>query len=90
MEEFTEERNCSVFQREGLSKFNKIYEFKYQIRGQNCDMLMTSVSGHLLNVDYEEKYRKWYSCQPLQLFDLPISKICQEKMLPIKVCQCGL
>ena len=39
-------------------------------------MKMTSVSGHLLNYEYEAKYRKWYACSPAQLFDLPVSKIC--------------
>ena len=48
---------------------------------------MTSVSGHLLNYEFEEKYRKWYSCEPGQLFDLPISKACRDESgLKIKVC----
>ena len=52
-----------------------------------CDMKMTSVSGHLLNYEFEEKYRKWYSCEPGQLFDLPISKACRDESgLKIKVC----
>ena len=25
-----------------------------------------------------EKYRKWYSCPPAQLFDLPVTKKCQD------------
>ena len=49
---------------EGFSKYNKIYEFQFEIDRQVCDMKMTSVSGHLLNCDFEDKYRKWYSCQP--------------------------
>lgn len=43
-------------------------------------MKMTSVSGHLLNQDFEDKYRKWYSCPPIQLFDLPIVKACRDEM----------
>jgi DNA topoisomerase-3 len=62
-----------------LSKFNKIYEFEYEIDGQMCDMKMTSVSGHLLNHDFEERYRKWYSCPPAQLFDLPVHKSCRDE-----------
>ena len=42
-------------------------------------MKMTSVSGHLLNHDFDEKYRRWHSCPPAQLFDLPISKSCRDK-----------
>ena len=40
-------------------------------------MCMTSVSGHLLNNDIEEKYHKWYSCAPSQLFELPVLKTCK-------------
>ena len=65
--------------KEGLSLYNKIYQFPYQVRGQACDMYMTSVSGHLMNYDYGDHYRKWYTCQPIQLFDLPITKTCREE-----------
>ena len=42
--------------REGFSKFNKIYEFKCRVQGsRDADMCMTSVSGHMLNFDFEEK-----------------------------------
>ncbi len=47
-------------------------------------MSMTSVSGHLLNFDFEPAYRKWHSCAPAQLFDLPVSKTCRDDMMPIK------
>lgn len=73
--------NGNATRREGFSKFNKIYEFKYQINGQPVDMVMTSVSGHLLGLDFEEKYRKWYSCDPLQLFNLPVYKHCREQSM---------
>ena len=65
--------------KEGFSVYNKIYQFPYQVRGQACDMLMTSVSGHLLNYDFGDRYRKWNSCQPIQLFDLPVTKMCREE-----------
>lgn len=69
-----------------MSKFNKIYEFPYTVNGVQADMVMTSVSGHLLNLEFEEKYRKWWSCSPIQLFDLPVSKECKEQsMINIKV-----
>ena len=50
-------------------------------------MKMTSVSGHLLNYDFEERYRKnWHSCRPSQLFDLPVVKRCNDEFgLKIKV-----
>lgn len=59
---------------EGLSKYNKIYYFQADVPqlGGQCNMTMTSVSGHLMNFDFEETLRSWRSCQPSQLFDAPI------------------
>lgn len=65
--------------KEGFSVFNKIYQFPYQVRGQACDMLMTSVSGHLLNYDFGDTYRKWNSCPAVRLFDLPVTKMCRDE-----------
>lgn len=62
--------------REGLSKFNKIYEFEYNVRGQNATMVMTSVSGHLLTHDFAGQYKNWRGCSPLALFDAPVIKFC--------------
>jgi len=77
--------NGQTQRKEGLSKFNKIYEFKMMLQGQQADMKMTSVSGHLLGLDFEEKYRRWYSCRPQDLFELPLVKSCNDKgMVNIK------
>lgn len=45
--------------REGKSVYNKIYEFEYNLFNQRCTMTMTSVSGHLLNLEFSGAYRKW-------------------------------
>nr|KAF6398760.1 DNA topoisomerase III alpha [Molossus molossus] len=70
--------------REGLSKFNKIYEFDYHLYGQNVTMIMTSVSGHLLAHDFKMQFRKWQSCNPLVLFEAEIEKYCPENFVDIK------
>ncbi|XP_046401854.1 DNA topoisomerase 3-alpha isoform X2 [Ischnura elegans] len=70
--------------REGLSKFNKIYEFDYTLFGQRCTMVMTSVSGHLLNYEFVGLYRKWQGCSPLALFEAPIMKCCPKDYVKIK------
>uniref|UniRef100_A0A8D0UD88 DNA topoisomerase n=1 Tax=Sus scrofa TaxID=9823 RepID=A0A8D0UD88_PIG len=75
---------CSVLQREGLSRFNKIYEFDYHLLGQNVTMIMTSVSGHLLAHDFQMQFRKWQSCNPLVLFEADIEKYCPENFVDIK------
>ncbi|XP_049801714.1 DNA topoisomerase 3-alpha isoform X1 [Schistocerca nitens] len=70
--------------REGLSKYNKIYEFEYTVFGQRSQMIMTSVSGHLLGMDFVSGYRKWSSCSPLLLFEAPIVKFCPKDYEQIK------
>lgn len=76
--------NGRARRREGLSKFNKIYEFDYHLYGQNVTMIMTSVSGHLLAHDFQMQYRKWQSCNPLVLFEAAIEKYCPENFVDIK------
>ncbi|XP_043513149.1 DNA topoisomerase 3-alpha [Frieseomelitta varia] len=70
--------------REGLSKYNKIYEFTSYLWNQNCEMIMTSVSGHLLNYEFTGAYRKWNGCHPLTLFDAPVVKHCPEQNFKIR------
>ncbi|XP_041363021.1 DNA topoisomerase 3-alpha-like isoform X2 [Gigantopelta aegis] len=70
--------------REGLSRFNKLYEFDYHLLNQNAAMTMTSVSGHLLELNFAGHYSKWNSCSPSALFELPVTKYCPEKFLEIK------
>ncbi|THD20861.1 DNA topoisomerase [Fasciola hepatica] len=60
--------------REGLSKYNKIYEFPLVFCGSSVTMVMTSVSGHLLNYDFPQMYRSWHASDPLILFDAPVVK----------------
>lgn len=33
---------------------------------------MTSVLGHLNGLDFEQRYKKWHSCRPGELFDAPV------------------
>ena len=60
--------------REGISRFNKIYEYQYDLFGRRCEMTMTSVSGHLMGMEFPAGYRAWHSCQPLALFTAPVEK----------------
>lgn len=70
--------------REGLSKFNKIYEFNHTFQGSPSTMIMTSVSGHLLGYEFEGSYRSWTSCSPLELFHIPVVKECPNDFINIK------
>ncbi|CAG9863370.1 unnamed protein product [Phyllotreta striolata] len=70
--------------REGLSPYNKIYEFNANVLNEDVRMVMTSVSGHLLNYEFRGNYKSWQSCNPLSLFDAPIDKHCPENYVKVK------
>ena len=48
-------------------------------------MIMTSVSGHLLNYEFDALHRNWKNCNPSELFTAPVTKQCNPDMLNIKV-----
>lgn len=64
----------SVSRREGYSVYNKVFDFHCHVPSLRfpCDMIMTSVSGHLLNYDFTSAHAKWHSCDPKVLFNAPI------------------
>ncbi|XP_017272283.1 DNA topoisomerase 3-alpha [Kryptolebias marmoratus] len=70
--------------REGMSKFNKIYEYEYHLFGQTVTVITTSVSGHLLALEFKAPFKKWHSCNPVLLFDTEVEKYCPDNMIQIK------
>ncbi|XP_043945526.1 DNA topoisomerase 3-alpha isoform X2 [Protopterus annectens] len=76
--------NGRMRKREGLSKFNKIYEYEYHLLGQNVTVVMTSVSGHLLALEFKAPFQKWHSCNPVTLFDAEVEKYCPDNFVNIK------
>ncbi|OQR66723.1 DNA topoisomerase 3-alpha-like [Tropilaelaps mercedesae] len=66
--------------REGLSVYNKIYEFTGRFRNvQNAEMKMTSASGHILNFAFPDNYKHWNSVDPVVLFDAPVVQRCESE-----------
>lgn len=47
-------------------------------------MIMTSVSGHLLSLEFPIQYKNWKSIQPVELFSAPVYKNCSADYEPIK------
>lgn len=47
-------------------------------------MAMTSVSGHLLTYEFHAQYKNWQNCDPISLFDAPVTKHCPENFVAIK------
>ncbi|RUS69493.1 hypothetical protein EGW08_022747 [Elysia chlorotica] len=70
--------------REGFSRFNKIYEFEYRLMNQQVSMTMTSVSGHLLALEFIGTFKSWKACNPVDLFDVPVQKYCPDNFVDIK------
>ncbi|XP_065876649.1 DNA topoisomerase 3-alpha isoform X1 [Euphorbia lathyris] len=70
--------------REGRSRYNKIFEFSYVINGQPCHMFVTSVTGHLMELEFDDRYRKWHSCDPADLYQAPVRKYVPEDKKDIK------
>ena len=43
-------------------------------RGENVDMVFTSVLGHLMELDFVQPFRSWGGCRPGDLFTAPVEK----------------
>ena len=55
--------------RRGPSPYNTIWEFPYMVEGRQCTMVFTSVTGHLMEVDFETKNKSWHACNPGYLIE---------------------
>jgi DNA topoisomerase III len=60
----------------------KNYKFDYNFRpwGQ-ASVVFTCVAGHIQSSDFHDRYRKWMSCAPADLFDAPIQTFVAEVWL---------
>ena len=47
-------------------------------------MAMTSVSGHLLALEFSGNYKRWEAVNPVSLFEAPVKKVCPEDYQNIK------
>ncbi|XP_068646576.1 DNA topoisomerase 3-alpha [Aristolochia californica] len=92
-------RNRGLRVRDGRSRYNKIFEFECSIgvpvpdpgnprrpryEYYSSHMLFTSVIGHLMELEFEDRYRKWHSCDPADLYHAPVRKYVPQDKLDIK------
>lgn len=58
------------------AKYIRNWQFDHFTVGgqQDCQMVFTSVVGHLMEIDFGGGYRKWNDCNPGELFHAPIHK----------------
>ncbi|CAL9117466.1 unnamed protein product [Musa textilis] len=69
----------------GRSRYNRVFEFEYTIGSQACHMLVTSVIGHLMELEFDDRFRKWHSCDPADLYHAPVRKHVPQDKLDIKI-----
>ena len=67
------------------NRYVKNYDFTFRFPpslGGECNATMTSVIGHIMHHDFEQRTRKWNSCPPAQLFDSQtvafVSEVCTQ------------
>jgi DNA topoisomerase III len=85
--EIPSRRSGGMQPRPGRSSYNRIFEFNYAIGGQACHMLVTFITGHLMELEFEERFRRrWHSCDPADLFQAPVRKFmpqaCRSRVPP--------
>ncbi|OQR81470.1 DNA topoisomerase [Thraustotheca clavata] len=70
--------NGSSQRRPGFSQYNGIFEFPFEMNNQRVQMVVTSVTGHLMALDFASNYRSWKSCDPVELFSAAVEKTVRE------------
>ncbi|KAF9376415.1 DNA topoisomerase [Podila verticillata] len=66
-------------------KYTRNYEFIYRLgNGNDVEVCMTAVRGHLTSLDFPKEYRKWYSCAPVELYEVPTVKFTSEELLAVE------
>ena len=49
-------------------------QYNGRFRGADARFLFTSVTGHVMSIDFEKEYNNWDKVDPVQLFDAPTQK----------------
>ncbi|SBS85807.1 DNA topoisomerase 3, putative [Plasmodium ovale] len=59
--------------KKSYSKYNPVFTFDYKTKNDTWSMFVTSVTGHLTEQKFEDKYKNWNSTDPQELFDAKIT-----------------
>ncbi|KAI1724598.1 DNA topoisomerase domain-containing protein [Ditylenchus destructor] len=60
--------------REGRSLYNKLYCFEGEALGQRANIVFTSVSGHLSNLEFGPECKDWIKTDMSSLFSAPVHR----------------
>jgi DNA topoisomerase III len=64
------------------SQYNPIWRFGATIGSTPCDMVFTSVAGHLMQLEFGGGLKRWSACSPLELYTAPVVKDVPSVWLP--------
>lgn len=71
--------------RQGFSVYNRIFDVpECDFKNGKCSMKITSVTGHMMGVEFDERYKSWQSCAPVELFEAHISKTTKDESKDIE------
>jgi DNA topoisomerase-3 len=64
-----------TMRRPGFSPYNHIFHIeKCSFKDQQVQMNITSVAGHMMELEFDPAYKSWNSCAPIELFTAPVIK----------------
>ena len=65
----------NVQRRSGYSPYNHIFEIpSCEFKNGRAAMKITSVTGHMMELEFEKSHKSWGSCQPVELFNAQVLK----------------
>uniref|UniRef100_A0AC35TVD5 DNA topoisomerase n=1 Tax=Rhabditophanes sp. KR3021 TaxID=114890 RepID=A0AC35TVD5_9BILA len=70
--------------RDSFSIYNKIYEFPGTVFNQRANIKATSVSGHLMELEYPSQYRQWEAAKIDELFTANLNRTVTDSMKNIQ------
>ncbi|XRB16851.1 DNA topoisomerase III [Pseudoscourfieldia marina] len=62
--------NTTASVRSSHSPYNKVFEFPFTLNGEHVTMVFTSVTGHLMELDFDGQYKSWNSVDDTSLLKL--------------------
>lgn len=60
---------------ESESKYNPVYQFDFKLEQEPVSMLFTSVTGHVFQTKFEDRFKNWSSFNPSVLLEPTASSI---------------
>ncbi|CXJ04484.1 DNA topoisomerase 3, putative [Plasmodium berghei] len=70
--------------KKSYSKYNPVFTFDYKMENETWSMFVTSVTGHLTDQKFDDKYKNWNNTDPHELFDAKITIYIDKDKKPIE------